>query len=131
MFPNHTDDFTPDLSSPWASEMLEPMNHRTQWREGERGKKQRGIRGDGNEETTWRVDPMGVKLKIKKFSYWLHSLFLNNPPEICSVRSFFLNCLWVLAGTILGGSVFINHYTSIFLVLAGREVQHVLEAVIG
>lgn len=35
--------------------------------------------------------------------------------------------LWVLAGIRLGGSVFINRYTSIFLVFAGREVQHVLK----
>lgn len=34
--------------------------------------------------------------------------------------------LGVHAGIILGGSVFINHYTSIFLVFTVRKVQHVL-----
>lgn len=34
---------------------------------------------------------------------------------------------WVLVGTGMGGSVFINHYTFIFLVLAVWEVQRVLK----
>lgn len=59
---------TLDLGSPRASEMHEPMNHMQIPVERRRGeKKQRAERGDENQETTRRVDPMGVKLKIWKF----------------------------------------------------------------
>lgn len=56
----------------------------------------------------------------------LSVLFLNNAQETCSTAisdHVFSLFLWVPAGISLGGSVFINHYTAIFLVFAGQEVQ--------
>lgn len=93
VFLNRTEVFTLDLGPPRPSEMLEPLNHRSQWkkRKGERS------RGDENQKTPRRVDPVGVRLKtfhgcwcsiLMGFSNILaaHSiLFLNYPREICSI----------------------------------------------
>lgn len=70
---NYFDDFTLDNGSmgfwnAWTYESQIPVE----------GGKQRGKRDDENEETTCRVDPMGVKLKKVhglEHSFWLHYLF--------------------------------------------------------
>lgn len=110
------------FGSPRPSEMLQPLNHRSQ-REARQGERSRG---DESQETTCWLNPGGVRVKtyhglVQHFG----GLFQRVGCTVYSVSQlstgdlqyhFYFAFLCILAGICLRRCVFINHYWSISLV---------------